>query len=244
MNNEIFLDIETIPDEQTMDKFMQGCEPIKPPSSMTKGALADDLEITCPDELKRHTKESLADLWEEKLGVSMAEKQAAEKWKKTALSGDYGKVLVIAADSLIGPREFSGFDEQETLADFFHYVSELSHELNNCFLKTVGHNITGFDLPFIYKRSVINGVKPPPFLSLTPSKYSDSVFDTMERWAGFNKFISLDELCDILGIDYDKEVNGSMVYDLYKAGEIEKIKDYSSEDVRRVKMIYNMMNFN
>lgn len=243
MNNEIFLDIETIPDEQTMDRFTQDCEPMKPPSSMTKGALANDLGITCAEELKKHTKESLADLWEERLGLEMAKKEAVEKWKKTALSGDYGKVLVVAADSLIGPQEFSGFDEQEVLTDFFDYVRGLSAELNNGVLKTVGHNITGFDLPFIYKRAVINGVKPPPFMSLTPSKYSDSVFDTMERWAGFNKYISLDELCDILGIDYSKEVNGSMIFDLYKAGEIEKIKDYSSEDVRRVKMIYNMMNF-
>lgn len=244
MSNELFIDIETVPDEFTLDKFTSGIEPMKAPSSMTKGALAQDLDITCEETLKKHTKESLADLWSENLGQSMAEVEALERWRKTALNGDYGNVLVIAVDSVIGAHQFSGFDETETLTDFYDYVRELGASNNNGLLKTVGHNITGFDLSFLYKRSVINGIKPPPFISMTPSKYSDYVFDTMERWAGFNKFISLDDLCDILGIEYNKEVNGSMIFDLYKDGQLPKIKEYAAEDVSRVKTIYNMMNFN
>lgn len=65
----------------------------------------------------------------------------------------------------------------------------------------IGHNITGFDLQFLIKRSWQLGVKV--YSGIFSGRYFNQyVIDTMKIWAlgEYNKFISLDKLSKILGV--------------------------------------------
>src|SRR5262249_43208719 len=78
----------------------------------------------------------------------------------------------------------------------------------------VGHNIFDFDLKFIYKRSVICGVRPSVDLSFARYR-SQPIFDTMHEWEkwGYGSKISLDKLARILGLPSSKAggMDGSLV---------------------------------
>ena len=84
----------------------------------------------------------------------------------------------------------------------------------------VGHNITGFDLPFLKKRSIILGICPPSVIPFAAKPWDKSVFDTMIQWDGDrDKRISLpDKLCKVLGIESPKgDMDGSKVGEYFRA---------------------------
>ena len=72
----------------------------------------------------------------------------------------------------------------------------------------IGHNIVDFDLPYIYKRAVINnintyGIKIP----VNARHGSQDCYDTMKQWNGWQTKAggSLDAISRVLGLD---EKNG------------------------------------
>jgi hypothetical protein len=115
-----------------------------------------------------------------------------------------------------------------------------------CVDRVVGHNLFDFDLKFIYKRSVVHGVRPTVELSFARYR-NQPLFDTMcewERW-GYGSKISLDRLAHVLNLPSSKSegVNGSRVWELYESGEHQKIYDYCLRDVELTRLIYRRMTF-
>ena len=56
--------------------------------------------------------------------------------------------------------------------------------------------------------------------------------------------MSQDNLCKALGIKgKPDDIDGSKVWDFYKAGKIDEIEDYNRDDVDKVRQIYNRINF-
>jgi len=110
----------------------------------------------------------------------------------------------------------------------------------------VGHNIFDFDLKFIYKRSVIFGVRPSVDLSFARYR-SQPTFDTMHEWErwGYGSKISLDRLAKVLGLVSSKDsgIDGSLVHTLFKAGEHRVIRDYCLRDVEVTRAIYRRLVF-
>jgi hypothetical protein len=100
-----------------------------------------------------------------------------------------------------------------------------------------GHNVKNFDLPYIAKRMLINGVQVPSIIPNYKIKpWESRVLDTKEVW-NFNSFrglSSLDLVCTSLGLESPKEgeVNGSNIHKYYYNNDIEKIKKYCEEDVK------------
>jgi DNA polymerase elongation subunit (family B) len=67
--------------------------------------------------------------------------------------------------------------EAEVLMNFFSDLTDIGRGV------LVGHNIIGFDLPFMWKRCMVLGIKPPAWFPRNPSKYSsEMVRDTMLLW--------------------------------------------------------------
>src|SRR5437588_3464902 len=73
--------------------------------------------------------------------------------------------------------EGSEQEEAQALKDFLALMSDFDPE---CDL-LVGHNIIGFDLPFIFQRCLANNIVAKPFVNL--GEYNiRAVFDTMSAW--------------------------------------------------------------
>lgn len=158
----------------------------------------------------------------------------------TSFEGTFGQLCcigIIKEDErgLIQKDVFAG--SEKTILTNFWKAAESVH-------RYVGHNIWAFDLPFIYKRSIINGVKPIP---LNFARYRNiPIYDTMMEWELWNimKAQKLDTLAKILNLPTSKdEMDGSMVADYFKTGRIEEIKKYCMKDVELTRKVYYKMTF-
>ena len=175
-----------------------------------------------------------------------------------ALSATSGRVLSIAVHvgpipglefPGLGPQpsehafgiDSDGFEQPEkrALVDFLALMKDFDCDCD----ELVGHNVIGFDLPFIFQRCLVHGIQARPFVNLAEYNVR-GVFDTMHRWwLGAKRHVSLDDVAWALGIESSKtaDVEGSKVFDLYQAGKLDKIREYNLNDVRVTRKIYERM---
>ena len=175
-----------------------------------------------------------------------------------ALSAVSGRVLSVAVH--VGPipgLEFPGLGpsvsenvfgidadgfeqpEKRALLDFLALMKDFDCDCD----ELVGHNIIGFDLPFIFQRCLVHEIAARPFVNLAEYNVR-GVFDTMHRWwLGAKRHVSLDDVAWALGIESSKtaEVEGSKIFDLYQAGKLDQIREYNLNDVRVTRKIYERM---
>lgn len=212
----LFIDIETIPGQKEWIKE-EAAEKVSPPGNYKK-------------------KESI-DKWMEE----NAEKEADNLWRKTALDGSRGEIFCIgySVDGA-GVKVEREATEAETLHAFFN--SLLEHDMN---FKWVGHNISGFDLRFIWQRCVINKVKPPVKIPYSAKPWDADIFDTMVEWAGIKPAgtKSLSDVCKAIGVDGKGDIDGSKVWDYVKDGRYAEVDAYCMDDVSKVIKLHNMMTF-
>jgi predicted PolB exonuclease-like 3'-5' exonuclease len=103
--------------------------------------------------------------------------------------------------------------------------------------KFCGHSLKRFDMPFICKRGLINGLELPDMLVVHDKKpWEIPYLDTAEIWsqgAWAEGFTSLDILTAVLGIPSPKsDINGSQVTEVYwQNGELDRIVLYCERDV-------------
>jgi len=217
----LVFDIETIPD-QSPDAKERIAEIIKHPTNMK-------LEKTIAK-------------WEEKEKPKAIE----SAWLKTALNGAYGQTVSIAAkyldnnlkcaDSFLDTTESQL--ENTLISSFYNWIGKHEHLISGNQL--IGHN-TNFDTTFLYHRSVIWGESPT--MRIVPNgRHEKDFFCTMQAWAGYNKYISLDELCRILGTP-GKTTKGSDVWPMVQAGEWSKLEQYNMNDVDKTIEVYKRLTF-
>jgi DNA polymerase elongation subunit (family B) len=95
----------------------------------------------------------------------------------------------------------------------------------------VGHNVLGFDLPFILQRSWILRVQPSREVNLR-KYYTTEVFDTMQVWTNWgSKGVKLDVLAGALGCG-NKSGSGVSVSVWWSARDFQTITKYCLDDVR------------
>lgn len=174
---------------------------------------------------------------------------------KTALSGDFGRILCIGySDEQSGNRPTAGvlgwnseterfdLDESQMLTEFWN----LLRGFNPARDRIVGHNIFDFDLRFILKRSRRYGIKPSVDLSFARYR-NQPIYDLMCEWEcwAFGSKVSLDRLAQIFSLPTSKsdEVNGSKVFELFEQGRHREIRDYCLRDVKLTRAIYRRMTF-
>lgn len=171
----------------------------------------------------------------------------------TGFDGSFGRVLCIAyAVNDDDTRVICNPDsEKKTLEDFWFVAGQID--------LFVGHNIMEFDLKFLLQRSIILGVKPSwnRFAELGKKpwdmvKYLDfaryknlPIFDTMHEWSNWgNPKAGLEHLALAMGIPTPKEgIDGSEVWNFYKAGKVKEICDYCMRDVETTRAVYKRITF-
>jgi predicted PolB exonuclease-like 3'-5' exonuclease len=158
---------------------------------------------------------------------------------KTGLDGTLGRICCIGylkeENTQITKGVLSG-NEQEMLREFWRLAANVH--------RFFGHNIFDFDFPFLYKRSLILGIKPRTDLSF--ARYRNlPIYDTMYEWElwGREKH-KLDTLARVLGLPTSKDLmDGSEVWKYFTAGRLEEICQYCMKDVELVRKVYYRMSF-
>ena len=171
---------------------------------------------------------------------SNSEKTEAELYENTSFEGTFGRICCIGVikenyKGIIQREVFTG-REKHILTEFWKCAEDVD--------RFIGHNIWAFDLPFIYKRSIINQVKPR---NLNFARYRNMpIYDTMQEWElwNFGKAQKLDTLAKVMDLPTSKdEMDGSEVWQYYQDGRLEDIAKYCMKDVELSRKIYYKMTF-
>jgi len=232
--NIVPFDIETLP---------------KQPEEETRKAIAETIEA--PAKMKKA--ETIAD-WHAGEGKYVGEKEAAieKQYRDTSFDGSKGQICSISWAIGLDAEPESIFatpmirTEADLLSNFFDRLREglESRQPQPYF---IGHFISGFDLPFLYQRAVVNKVNPGMKLGQW-GRHEQQFFDNMNAWAGWKGNISQDNLCIALGIQIDEPegiagLDGSTVWDFYKDGKYQEIEKYNCVDVLKVQANYKRLTF-
>ncbi len=215
-----------------------------------------DIETLPPDDgLKdEFTPDIIAKLEGKKLTPDCHERKCNDQeFRRLALHAEYGRVLsigmIVETDGVETQSGVFGRDreteqfhlnEVRTLRAFWKFMRDFNPQRD----LVIGHNIMDFDLPFIYKRSMIHRVAPTVRLSFARYR-SAPIFDTMREWAHWDckRYISLNDLARVLnvGIEKTEGMNGGLVYERFRAGCHTEVADYCLQDVELTRAIYRCM---
>jgi len=203
----------------------------------------------------------LAHLWEDK--YNLIHKRMPEKYSEetTAAEGfatsagiysEFGKIVCISVgfihfqgkDMHFRTKSFCGDDEKELLTDFNQLINKfcISREQTLC-----GHNIKEFDIPFICRRMLINGLALPPIFQIAGKKpWEISFIDTLELWkfGDFKNYTALKLLTAVFGIPTPKDdIDGSQVAHVYyQEKDIQRISLYCQKDVVATAQVFLRLN--
>lgn len=248
---DIYIDIETLraPEEVRKQILKDTIENFKAPSSLTKTQAAKDLGLTDANDIKFTSASDMIARWEKELASEKAESVAEELWKKTSFNPDIAPIACICISYFANQTTYElSFDlanfksEYNLLSEFHECISSVCSANGAQVRKPnfIGHYIGKFDLPFIWKRSVINNIETCKDVKWIDAKHGLHCYDTMTAWAGYGNSISMDNLAKILGIKGKGDIDGSMVYDEWQK-DPQKVIDYCHDDVAMVKAIHERL---
>lgn len=169
--------------------------------------------------------------------------------ERAGIFSEFAKVVSIGMGCLVERdgewkmllKALSNDDEKSLLISFSEALARFSSQFRD--FKFCGHNIKEFDIPFLCRRMVINGVPLPDCLQLHGKRPWDVPhLDTLELWrfGDYKHYTSLALLAEVLGIPSPKDdIDGSMVGEVYwKERNVERINRYCLQDVYTTAKVY------
>jgi 3'-5' exonuclease len=155
---------------------------------------------------------------------------------KGALDATSGRIvcigLLVDDGQGVTERALINEDERQLLQEFWGQL-EPSDVI-------VGHNVLGFDLPFILQRSWILQVRPSREINRR-KYYTTEVFDTMQVWTNWGpKGIKLDLLAGVLGCG-SKSGHGTSIGVWWSARDFQTISNYCLDDVRITHRVFRRL---
>lgn len=134
--------------------------------------------------------------------------------------------------------------EAEIIQRFFDGIEKYTPNL-------VSWNGGGFDLPVLHYRGLVHGIRAPRYWDMGEddrefkwnnyiSRYHTRHLDLMDLMALYQPRANapLDDLAKLCGFPGKLGMDGSKVWDAYKNGEIEGIRNYCETDVANTYLVY------
>jgi uncharacterized protein YprB with RNaseH-like and TPR domain len=164
-----------------------------------------------------------------------------ELYEKAGIYAEFGKVVCISmgfvlqkdGETQIRVKSIANENEKILLQE---YIDLLSSYYNSPDFLFCAHNGKEFDIPFLCRRILINGLKLPFILNVAGKKpWEIKHLDTMELWkfGDFKNYTSLDLLTYIFNIPTPKDdMDGSQVAKVfYEEKNLDRIIHYCEKDV-------------
>lgn len=211
--------------------------------------LAIDIEtVPVVPELKLMS-DNMKDAWQLKEGKNCPEDMIPGEYffNRAGIYAEFGKIICISVGIFMENRDsgqlsfriksFSGKNEKEVLEPFIellnlYYNKPEIHALG-------GHNIKEFDIPYICRRILVNGLMLPKILDIAGKKpWEVNFVDTLALWkfGDFKNYTSLALLAALFDIPTPKDdIDGSQVGKVYWVDDdLERIVTYCQKDVLTV----------
>ncbi len=173
--------------------------------------------------------------------------------KKAAIYAEFGKIICISIGMFyrrngeveLYRKSFCGDSEQDLLEDFLKLVAQEFNDSNRFYF--CGHNIREFDVPYICRRALVNGLKLPSTLQISGKKswQLQHFLDTLQLWkfGDYKHYTSLSLMCELFDIASPKDkMDGAQVGTTYYDEEdLDKIRLYCEQDVKAVAYLFAKM---
>ncbi len=223
MEDILFLDIETVP-------------------------LAEKLDLLS-DDLKKYWLEKA-----QKIGQEKSELNDEDFFRERgAIFSEFGKIVCISVGILfknekgeqaLKIKSFANDDEKIILEDFKQLVEKFFITSHHTFC---GHNIKEFDIPYICRRMIINGIQLPKQLQFQNKKpWEMQLLDTMDFWrfGDYKRYTSLKLLTAVLNVPTPKDdIDGSQVATVYyNENNLQRIVTYCEKDVVATVQVWLRLN--
>lgn len=189
----------------------------------------------------------LKNAWEDHLWDHDEFKSVEDSYnEKAGLYAEFSKVICISMGYEQSNGEFKvssliGKNEKDILEKF----SYMCAQFKDAGYSLIGHNILKFDIPYLCKRYIINGMKIPVWInSMGLKPWEVSHRDTMDMWKfGDWKNTSLQVIASCLGIpSKTTEITGQNMYTKsIDELDFEMLKVYCEEDVKVDYKIYKVI---
>jgi len=159
---------------------------------------------------------------------------------------EFGKIVCVSLGALnkdgnIKITTFQG-EEKDILLKVRGVLDTAASKYTLC-----GHNIKSFDIPYLGKRYMINGLKTPVLLPTHETKpWEIKAIDTREIWTfgGFKSFSSLSLISNLLNLPQYSEINGEDISRLYWNGDMDKVVEYCESEIKLTIDIIKKINSN
>ena len=219
LNNILFLDIETVPEEENWKLL----------SKKTQELFEQKTKYQRKDEFTAEEFYNRAGIW-------------AEFGKIICISVGY--FVEVEKKRQLRLRSFFGDDEYKLLTEFKVLLDTHFAKKSNLLC---AHNGKEFDFPFLSRRMIIHQIELPKKLNLFGKKpWEVPHLDTLEMWkfGDYKHYTSLKLLTSILGIPSPKgDIDGSEVASVYyKEKNIQRIVSYCEKDTIAVAQL--LLRFN
>lgn len=192
-----------------------------------------DIETIPSESRPDHTEIAAPGNYKDPVKIEEYQKAAVDKvWREEALASSHGRLLCVAwAVGNVPPVCRGIWDKDE-----FGVLSDLNDAVQDVFsdersITWGGFNLRGFDLNWIWHRAVKYDL-PALMDTIKRDRFSKNVFDVRELWTGGDPYGKgrLKDIAAFLGIE-TMGMDGGEVFDLYLAGEFERIAEYCKQDV-------------
>jgi DNA polymerase elongation subunit (family B) len=193
--------------------------------------------------------EEMQDLWSEKATRLYQDKSSEESYEKAGIYAEFGKIVCISVgfvylkdkEKHIRLKSFTSDDERELLTDFAQMLRKQKSNICLC-----GHNIKEFDVPYIARRMLINGLHLPTVLNIAGKKpWEVNFIDTLDLWkfGDYKHYSSLKLLTAIFAIPTPKDdIDGSQVATVYyQEKNLARIAAYCQKDVLATAQLFLKM---
>jgi len=205
--------------------------------------------------------EALAHSWDDKFKLIQArmpekytgETTAGEAFNSSAgIYSEFGKIVCISVGFIhfqgvemhFRTKSFANDDERLLLIEFTHLIAKFctTKEHTLC-----GHNVKEFDIPYICRRMLINGLALPGIFQIAGKKpWEINFIDTLELWkfGDYKNYTSLKLLTAVFNIPTPKDdIDGSQVAEVYyKEKNLDRIATYCQKDVLATAQVFLRMN--
>ena len=216
---------------------------------MLRNLLVIDIEtVPVVPDLNDLPKE-MQEAWEAKDGRNRPDEVSPEAhfFNRAGIFAEFGKIVCISAGIFAEDHEtgklsfriksFAEKNEEEVIAAFFEL---LNLYYNNPKIHSIaGHNIREFDVPYICRRALVNGLRLPKLLNIHGLKPWEVNFtDTLQLWkfGDYKNYTSLRLLTAIFNINTPKDdIDGSEVGRVFwEEDDLPRIVAYCQKDVLAV----------
>ncbi len=203
-----------------------------------------DIETVPREPVFANLDEQWQQLWNEKVQWQLPADTSSDQFypQRAGVMAEFAKIICISMGyfrrngklTQLRIKSFYGEDETQLLVSMLDALKEL--EAVNSRWSFTGHNIREFDIPFLCRRLLANGIAIPHYLDFQNMKPWDvNMLDTFQYWrfGDYKNFTSLNLLAATLGVPSPKDdMDGSMVAEVYyQQQDLQRIVNYCQKDV-------------